>query len=65
MPDVADHYHDLTHFYDRQRPIWERLRKAHDAYQLNRLELKQDAQAGPALMRMQDILSARLLPSAN
>ena len=57
--DVADQYHDLTHFYDHQRPIWERLRKAHDACQLNRLELEQDAQAGPALTRMQDIWSAR------
>ena len=57
--DVADQYHDLTHFYDHQRPIWERLRKAHDAYQLNRLELEQDAKAGPALTRMQNVLSAR------
>ena len=57
--DVADQFHDVTHFYDNQRPMWERLRKAHGAYQLNRLELEKDAKAGPALKRMQDILSAR------
>jgi len=57
--DLADQFHDLEHFYDHQRPTWERLRKAHAAFQLNRLELEKDAQAGPALKRMQEILSAR------
>src|SRR5262249_20290230 len=41
-----------------QRPTWEKLRKAHAAFQLNRLELEKDAQAGPALKRIQEILSA-------
>jgi hypothetical protein len=57
--DLADHFHDLEHFYDHQKPTWEKLRKAHTAFQLNRLELEKDAQAGPALKRMQEILSAR------
>ncbi len=57
--ELADHFHDLEHFYDHQKPTWEKLRKAHVAFQLNRLELEKDAQAGPALNRMQDILSAR------
>ena len=51
-------FHDLEHFYDHQKPTWEKLRKAHAAFQLNRLELERDAQAGPALKRMQEILSA-------
>jgi hypothetical protein len=46
------------HFYDHQRATWEKLSKAHTAYQLNRLELEKDAQAGPALKLMQEILSA-------
>jgi hypothetical protein len=58
--DLADQYHDLEHFYDHQKPTWEKLRKAHTAFQLNRLELEKDAQAGPALKRMQEILSASL-----
>ena len=57
--DLADQFHDLEHFYDHQKPTWEKLRKAHTAFQLNRLELEKDAQAGPALKRMQEILSAR------
>ena len=57
--DLADHFHDLEHFFDYQRPTWEKLRKAHVAFQLNRLELEKDAQAGSALKRMQEILSAR------
>ena len=57
--DLADQYHDLEHFYDHQKPTWENLRKAHTSFQLNRLELEKDAQAEPALQRMQDILSAK------
>ena len=57
--DLADHFHDLEHFYDHQKPTWEKLHKAHVAYKLNRLELEKDAQAGPALKRMQEILSAK------
>jgi hypothetical protein len=57
--DLADQYHDLEHFYDHQKTTWEKLRKAHSSFQLNRLELEKDAQAGPALKRMQEILSAR------
>lgn len=57
--DLADQFHDLEHFYEHQKPTWEKLRKAHTAFQLNRLELEKDAQAGPALKRMQEILSAK------
>jgi hypothetical protein len=57
--DIADQFHDLEHFYDHQRPTWEKLRKAHAAFGLNRLELEKDAQARPALQRIQEILSAR------
>ncbi len=56
--DLADQFHDLEHFYEHQKPTWEKLRKAHTAFQLNRLELEKDAQAGPALKRMQEILTA-------
>ena len=57
--DLADRFHDLEHFYDHQKPTWEKLRKAHAAFGLNRLELEKDAQAGPALKRMQEILLAK------
>jgi len=57
--DLAGRFNDLEHFYDHQKPTWEKLRKAHVAFQLNRLDLEKDAKAGPALKRIQEILSAR------
>lgn len=55
---LSEEYADLEQFYEHQRPTWEKLRKAFDRFQLNRLELERDAQAGPALNRMQEILAA-------
>ena len=57
--DLSDQYNDVHHFYGLQKPTWEKLRKAHVTFQLNRLELEKDTQAGPALKRMQEILSAK------
>jgi hypothetical protein len=56
--DLADDYNDLDQFYEHQKVTWEKLRKAHDRFQLNRLELEKDATAAPALRRMQEILCA-------
>ena len=59
LQDLADQFRDLEHFYVHQKSTWEKLRKSHTAFQLNRLELEKDAKAGPALRRMHDILAAR------
>ena len=56
--DLADNFHDLEHFYDHQKPTWEKLRKAADRFKLNRMELERDERAAPALKRMEEILSA-------
>jgi len=56
--DLADDFGDLQHFYEHQKAIWEALRKAYERFGLNRLELDKDAQAGPALKRMHEILNA-------
>ncbi|QDV37586.1 BREX system P-loop protein BrxC [Tautonia plasticadhaerens] len=56
--DFADDYHNLEHFYVHQKPTWEKLRKAGEKFALNRLELERDAQAGPALRRIGEILAA-------
>jgi len=58
LQDVADNYNDLEHFYVHQRTAWERLRKAYERFQLNRLELERHPEAGSALKRMNDILTA-------
>lgn len=57
--DFADQFTDLDHFYQVQKPTWEKLRKAYDRLQLNRLELERDLQAGRALARMREILTAQ------
>jgi hypothetical protein len=56
--DVANNFNDLEQFYEHQKPTWEKLRKAFERFQLNRLELEREAQAGPALARMQQILAS-------
>ncbi len=67
--DCAEQFSDLQQFYESQRPTWEKLRKTYERFQLNRLELKRDIQAGPALKRMGEILTAlspySLIPEAN
>jgi hypothetical protein len=57
--DLCDNYHDLEHFYEHQKPTWDKLRKAHDRFGLNRMELDQDDKAAPAMRRMNEILSAK------
>ena len=55
---LADKFHDLDHFYQHQRPMWDRLRKASGRFKLNQMELERDDSAGPALRQMNEILSA-------
>ncbi len=56
--DFSDSYAEIDHFYEHQRPTWEKLRRESDRFQLNRMELERDDSAGPALKRMQEILKA-------
>lgn len=58
LADCADNYHDLSHFYEHQKPTWEKLRSACERFQLNQLELERDDKAGAALKRMREILAA-------
>ena len=56
--DLSDNVHELTNFYETQRPTWERLRKAVARFQPNRTWLDKDPTAAAALQRMQVILAA-------
>ncbi len=58
LKDLSDDFHDLQNFYENQRPSWERLRKAYEKFQLNRMELERDERSHAALERMQEILHA-------
>ena len=57
--ELSDDFHDLEHFYEHQKPTWDKLRKASSRFQQNQLELDQDAKAAPALKRMQEILQQK------
>ena len=56
--DYLDQYQEVDHFYEHQKPTWEKLRTSYDRFQLNRLDLERDAQAEPTLKRMAEILKA-------
>ena len=56
--DLSDAFHELKHFYEHQRPMWDRLQAASTRFKLNRMELDRDDVAGPALLRMSEILAA-------
>ena len=56
--DLADGFHDIEHFYEHQRPMWDKLRAASVRFEPNRMELERDDSAGAALRRMGDILAA-------
>ena len=56
--DLADGFHDLDHFYEHQRPMWDKLRAALSRFRLNQMELGRDDSAGAALRRMGEILAA-------
>ena len=58
LRDLADMFHDLDHFYEHQRPMWDKLGKASSRFELNRMELERDDSARSALRRMGEILVA-------
>jgi len=58
LKDLADNYHELDHFFGPQKPVWDRLRQAHERFTLNRMELERNEDAASALRRMHEILTA-------
>ena len=56
--ELSDNVHELTNFYETQRPTWEKLRKAAARFQPNRTWLDKDPTAAAALARIQTILAA-------
>ncbi len=56
--DLSDDYHDLSNFFSKQRPLWDELRKAMERFGLNEMELHRNADAAPALQRMNQILQS-------
>jgi hypothetical protein len=56
--DLSDSYHQLYNFYNKQRPLWDELRKAVERFRLNQMELERDPSAASALQRLEQILKA-------
>ena len=56
--DLADGFHEIEHFYEHQRPMWDKLHAALGRFKLNQMELERDDSAGAALRRMGEILAA-------
>lgn len=56
--DLADSVAELQNFYETQKPAWEKLRSARQAFDLNRYELVKDDDAAAGLKRIEEILSA-------
>jgi hypothetical protein len=58
LQDLAYEYSDIDHFFTHQRPLWDKLRRACDRFQTNRLELEQDEAVTQALARLRVIRDA-------
>jgi hypothetical protein len=58
LRDRADDMQELKGFYTSQRHIWEALRTAVDELSQNRMQLEGHESAGPALVRMKEILTS-------
>ena len=58
LRDVADRFHDLDHFYQHQRPMWDKLSAESSRFKLNQMELERNDSAGSALRRMGEIMAA-------
>jgi hypothetical protein len=55
--DLSDTMSELQNFYTSQKPTWEKLRKAHATFDLNRQELVKNSDAAVNLNRVEDILN--------
>ncbi len=58
LKELADSYHDLTHFYEHQKPAWESLLGGLERIAANRVELAKDADAAAAIAEMDIIRKA-------
>lgn len=55
---LSDDFHDLEHFFESQKPTWEKMLKAEQQFSLNQRQLEQDEDAKKALDRIKAIRTA-------
>jgi hypothetical protein len=59
LHDLAEDMHELRDFYTTQKHSWETLRRTAEELQGNRMQLEADPVAGPALVRLKEVLAAK------
>ncbi|WP_417377383.1 BREX system P-loop protein BrxC [Gimesia maris] len=55
---LSDDFHDLQHFFESQKPTWDKMLKAEQQFSLNQRQLEQDEDAKKALDRIKVIRTA-------
>jgi hypothetical protein len=55
---LSDDFHDLEHFFESQKPTWDKLLKAEQQFSLNQRQLEQNEEAKKALDRIKVIRTA-------
>ena len=55
---LSDDFHDLEHFFESQKPTWDKLLKSEQQFSLNQRQLEQDEDAKKALDRIKVIRTA-------
>lgn len=55
---LSDDFHDLEHFYESQKPTWDKMLKAEQQFRLNQRQLEQDEEAKKTLDRIKVIRTA-------
>lgn len=58
LAQLSDDFHDLEHFFESQKPIWDKMLKAEQQFSPNHRQLQQDADAKQALDRLNVIRTA-------
>lgn len=58
LQQLSSDFQDLEHFFEKQKPIWDKLLKAEQLFRLNQSQLEQNTAAKQALARIQIIRTA-------
>ena len=58
LVQLSDDFHDLEHFFENQKPTWDKMLNAEQQFSLNQRQLQQDDEAKKSLDRLNVIRTA-------
>ena len=58
LMEVRESYLDVEHFYNQQKPTFDKLQEAYARFEQNQYQLERDETAASSLIRMREILEA-------